>query len=80
MNDLRETLESIYEIFDTVYLIWLIFLYYIAVKKCFWKKGKSRIKLFLVTLVFNPIAFFALSAYAGPRLFSKLLQILGITP
>ena len=80
MNNLREMLESIYSIFDTVYLIWLILLYYLAIKKCFLKKEKGRIKLFLVTLVFNPIALFSLTSFLTPRLVSKLLQIMGITP
>ena len=79
MNNLRETLESIYNIFDTVYLIWLILLYYLAIKKCFWKKEKGRIRLFFVTLVLNPIVFFALSAYVGPRLFALPLRLFGLS-
>lgn len=79
MNNTRDILKLVYDIFDTVYLIWLILLYYLAIKKCFWKKEKGRIKLFFVTMVLNPITFFSLSAFAGPRLFSLLLQVFGLS-
>ena len=79
MNNIRDILESIYAVFDIVYFIWLILLYYLAIKKCFWKREKGRIKLFFVTLVLNPIAFFTLAAFAGPRLFSLLLQVFGLS-
>ena len=80
MNNIRDILKSIYTVFDTMYFIWLILLYFLAIQKCFWKKETGRIKLFFVTTILNPIAIFTLFVAAVPRLFSKLMKNVVATP
>ena len=38
-----------------IFVICFVILYYLSVKKCFWRRDKGRGKLLLLTLAANPI-------------------------
>ena len=38
-----------------IFVICFVILYYLSVKKCFWRRDKGRGKPFLLTLAANPI-------------------------
>ncbi len=42
-------------VLDIVFLIFLIILPYLSIKKCFWKGDKSRVGLFFMTLFLGPL-------------------------
>ncbi len=65
---MNETLYNILYLFDQIIsyglLFTIIIAYYASLKKCFWKGSISRITLFLICLVSNPILIFTLSLNA----------------
>jgi serine phosphatase RsbU (regulator of sigma subunit) len=65
MHNLRDVLELFVHILNAAYFIWIFSLYYLAIRKCFWKKDRSRIQLFFLTLVINPYVFFIITAVLG---------------
>ena len=48
-----------------IFVICFVILYYLSVKKCFWRRDKGRGKLFLLTLAANPILLWLVTTIAG---------------
>ena len=50
-------------IFDVVFILIYIIMFYISLKMCFLRNGQSKIKLFFMALVTNPITIFPVSVF-----------------
>ena len=48
-----------------LFIICFTALYYLSIKKCFWRKEKGRGKLFLMTLAANPILLWLVTTFSG---------------
>ncbi len=49
------------KIFDIVFVIFYIIMFYVSLRMCFLRDGQSKIKFFFIALVTNPITIFLLS-------------------
>ena len=54
-------MNIVYAVFDVLFLIFIITLPYLSVKKCFWREDKSRVKLFFMTLLLGPLVLYSLT-------------------
>ena len=61
---MEEILSLIYKICNDVFYLLYIILFYISMKKCFLREGKSKGKLLLITLFTNPITIIMASVLA----------------
>ena len=50
-------------VWDIVFLIFLIILPYLSIKKCFWKGDKSRVGLFFMTLFLGPLCLYNVTKF-----------------
>ena len=48
----------IFVIIKASFFVWFVFLFYISLQKCFLKEGKSKLKLFLLSLFTSPLISF----------------------
>ena len=55
MNNLKQVLDLIADILSIGLVALIIIMYYASIKKCFWKRENGKGKLFLMTLLVNPV-------------------------
>ena len=61
---MTEFIKQLPNIILGVFLICFLILYYLSVKKCFWRKDKGKGKLFLLTLAANPVLLWLVTTMA----------------
>lgn len=67
---------SLPDIIFYIFIVYLVVLYYISIKKCFYRGDKSKIKLFLLSFIGNPVI-----SYIGAMLTAMLpLRLLFMMP
>ena len=52
---MERVLDKLNDIIRTVFYFWLTALFYFSVKKCYWTEGKSKVKLFLLSMFTSPL-------------------------
>ena len=62
------------------FVICFIILYYLSVKKCFWRKDKGKGKLFLLTLAANPVLLWLVTTVAVAFIFGFFQKEVPILP
>lgn len=73
MNKTAEILELLSGILYFAFLGWTYVLFYLSIRKCFWKGDKSRFRLFLVTVFVNPFSIWLVTTVTGPAALLKLI-------
>lgn len=48
-----------------IFVICFIILYYLSIRKCFWRKDKGSVKLFFMTLAANPILLWVVTTFTA---------------
>ncbi len=61
---MTEFIKQLPNIILGIFLICFLILYYLSVKKCFWRKDKGKGKLFLLTLAANPVLLWLVTTMA----------------
>ena len=78
MGDVMENIQVYMNIAEVVknivYPVFMIILPYLSFKKCFWRGNKSRVKLFFMTLLFEPFVFFLLTGYLAKAVECLIFQ------
>lgn len=67
-------MNIVYAVFDVLFLIFIITLPYLSVKKCFWREDKSRVKLFFMTLLLGPLVLYSLTKLLTRIVLCLILQ------
>ncbi len=55
---MERVLDKLNDIIRFVFYFWLTALFYISVKKCYWTEGKSKAKLFLMSMFTSPLVIY----------------------
>jgi len=60
-SNLLQVLEIVNSVLSYGLTLVIVILYYFSIKKCFWKGNISKVKLFFLTLISNPVFLYLIS-------------------
>lgn len=75
MESIKPVLLFISNMLDYVFLAVCFFLYYLSVRKCFWKGRGDKVKLFLLALVTFPFTIYSVTTVTTSIIVYKILGI-----
>ena len=71
-SNLLHVLEIVNSILSYGLTVVFVILYYVSIKKCFWKGNISKVKLFFMTFISNPVFLYLISFLSVALVISSL--------
>ena len=62
-------------ILEYIFYVYFMLLFYLSIKRCFWREGKSKRILFVLTLISNPLALYMLMFFLSLILSTVVLLV-----